>query len=290
MSNINYRYNRWYHHAWDSLKPPWPLLAHSFAVFATLWTLIEATSFFGENETKPLKNGWFYAYLIVFSLVSGFVFSFIRYWNAPPKFAEHLPRSAQRIIKKQAKGWEFHLAQLLFVRSFERLDRRLEGILNGTSLIFIRPTMTVAEYMEYIRLRMNNMMRMGPVAHHIVTSFPKCFENDLSPEKRVELIERAVEKVEVFYKATIALEEELHSTGVPEGFEALHKMQSNWSEVARVPFREILQFLQSLRESVGIKGDIPKVERKLTMEAPEKIEDFIRELSRLERLHLRDSR
>lgn len=285
---INNSFKRWYEHLLDSVNPPWAFFGRSFAVFATLWTLIEANSFFGNEGSRSLQNGSFYLYLIGFSALSGFALTFVKHMRTTPSFAEGFPKEAQRIIRNQAKGWEFHLAQVLFVSLIEPLDRRLEGILNGTALVLLRPAPSQAEYMSIISLRTGNMIRMASVAKHMFeVSFPGCFEGKLPVEERVKRIQKAVQEVESFYEVTISMEEELHSMGIPDGFEKLHEMQANWTEAIRVPFRELLRFLQAMRDAVNSNEENPSVHFSLVMEPPQNIDAFNEEVSRLSALYCR---
>lgn len=279
----NYSYMRWHQHLVDSVKPPWRFIGSSFAVFATLWTIIEATSFFENEDSFGVRNGDFYFYLVCFSVLFGFVHSFLVYWRSTPAFAEGLPKEAQHLIRVRPKGWEFQLAQTLLVKAIVPLDQRLHRVVAGEAFVPLRSEAGIEAYFGMIKVRMNNLTRMIRSTECIIsTGFPRCFAGEMSVEERTRSIQTSVTELEELYKTTIAFEEELHSMQIPEGFEKLHEIQSNWSEEIRQPLQKLLIALQEIRSAIEIKVAKDKVDYSIEIKPPANINAFMVELAQLQ--------
>ncbi|MEM6822239.1 MAG: hypothetical protein AAF558_09885 [Verrucomicrobiota bacterium] len=284
MSKVtaNISSKNWWDHFRESLSPPWLLLSSSFVSFATFWTFIEAGDFSRISTPEQVRAGWFYLYLLCFSVFIGAAFNFLRYWNDVLVTFDHLPDKARRIVRRQGKGWEFHLAQILIVDSISPLDNRLKRVLNGEAYIPLKTRCSNDDYFDLMKLRLSNTQAMIlTIEQWVQKSFPQCFSGTLSVGDRCKRIEQSVSEFEEFYRSTVEDEEELKSVAPPDGFERVHKIQEDWTECARLALRELLEALQVMRDAAVGPETTEKASFTVHLSAPSGLNEFQEELKNL---------
>jgi hypothetical protein len=220
------------------------LLLTASVVFATLWGLAEATSYFLEVSFR----GWvFFATAVAVSLLAGSARAAYAYVHACPKGFEHESREARGIAQLQKPLWEYRLARQLLNDKLTGLDRELDDLLENRVLVPTTRHIGVEEFAAWATLRISTLVRMAEVAQRLlITDFPGAIK--ALPEHPADAVQilTVVDQIRSLYSETVAYERETRATEPVEVLAGAHRLMLGWSAPIRSGIQQLNGFLEKI--------------------------------------------
>jgi hypothetical protein len=252
---------------------------HFFVSIGLLVMLIEAADLL---NIVTLKGQCTTISILIISLFFSIVRIFQKHNDTIPKGFEKEPKSAQRIANRMGFLWGFKLALILLKEKIFTTDNSLSDILENRTFVPITKSLSLPEYIEWIKLRPTNVLLM-------VETLKKLFFTDLvnlithpdgdagAPLK----ILNATERVGKLYARTVEFEIESRSIQPPAGFARIHEIQKGWTKPVRQGINQMINCLEKAAQTK--KGKELKIEIDIKLEAPDAIPEFNEELNRISR-------
>jgi hypothetical protein len=254
------------------------LLLTAIASFGVMWGVAEAISYFIGADLK----GW--TSLIsatVIALLTGVIRGVYTYSHRCPPGFEQEPPSAARLAHLQPTGWEFKLTEMLLEYKLRDLDAELQNLLDQRVFVTITSRPSAETYMEWTATRIENLERMVKIGVQLLTvGFVEAMAHNEDNRANPLHMLKHVDLIALYYAETVTFERQAHEIAPPHEFSKLHELHLGWSDVIRGGVKQLFDFMKCAGESVRNKQ--PMIEFTITVDAPHQIDEWQKEIDRLE--------
>ena len=276
----SYYYLRFYDHMFNCIKNHLiAFLVTSIATFGISWTFIEAISYLLNLNLSDSKI--LFGCVIVVSIIFGTGKSVYNYLNKPPKGLENESNLAQRVAIQKRPFWEFKLAFVILSDRLSEIDEKLDNLLSGRTHIKVIKSLSNEEYSNWLSLRPTNLLNMVEVAKNLlVFELSSCIAGEKTGKLEINSLIKLADQIKDVYEATYQFVIEGKEITVPDGFETLHEIQSEWVNVIRDGFTQMLDVLDKISKRKAKDKD--QINESIVFEEPPRISEFEQELERLE--------
>lgn len=206
-------------------------------------------------------------------------------WRVVFVYAKDLPQSISQegaevrsIYFRQARGWQFRLAEKLLEKHVLPLDSELGRIEDGSKYVPTRH-LELQEYVKWLRVRPDNLQRLLRAAcKTMIERLPNALRGEKGSPQLHDIVATTSQMAEL-YKDCVLFEEDARAIVPPAGLEALHATSLGWTEPLRKGMKELMGFL---RKAGAVKyGTVEKLTLDLQFDPPPQVERFCEELKRL---------
>jgi len=246
-------------------------------VFLAIWGILDAFDFFGFEFSFYFP----YGLIITVSLLIAFCTVAFHYYKTVPSGFESESRTNQKLAHFKRPKWEFKLTRNLLISKLSLTDTHIDELLEGQHFVPFKAAPNQAEYMSWLELRIDNIEKMVSVATYLmVFRLPgalRISKGELASE--LEIL-KSIETIQKLYRQTYKFEAELQEIKPPPGFERIHKLQENWSEVVRDSVNQFHDLLNQVIHANFKKGNV-EIEFMITVDSPDKMDEFIDEVDKI---------
>ena len=246
-------------------------------VFLSLWGIFGAFSFFGIQFSIFFP----YGVLIIASLLISFSRIGYHYYITVPSGFKTESRKIQKLAHFKRPKWEFKLTRDLLTSNLSPIDKEIDELLDGQHFVSLKKAPNEAEYTKWVQLRLDNIQQMVHVATKLlIFRLPnalKISKGELASE--IEIL-NSIKTIKKLYKQTYKFEAELYEIKPPDGFEKLHELQVNWSDMVRDSVNQYYDFLENVIQANFDNGDV-EIKFMIKVKQPPKINEFIEEMGRM---------
>jgi hypothetical protein len=257
----------------------WQYFANQFFVsIGLLVMLIEAADLL---KIVTLKGQYATVSIIIISLLFSIVRTFQKHNNFVPEGFENESKSAQRITNRMGFLWEFKLALILLKDKIFTADNSLSDIFENRTFIPITKSLSLPDYIEWIKLRPTNMLLMIETFKKLLYELINSITHPDGVAGAHLKILNAVESIGKLYACTVEFEVESRSLQPPAIFKRIHEIQKGWTKPVRQGIYQMINFLE---KGAQIKKEKElKIKFDIKLGAPEAIQEFSEELNRITR-------
>lgn len=250
----------------------------AIALFGIIWGGIEAAVYMLELDLVGVRT---FVFALASSALLWVAYGANKYFSDPPTGFESFPNYVQSTVRFMLPYWEARLAAQLLEREIDSHLKRLDEL--STGILYVRKTKkpSIQEYVNWVQLRIPNLMSMIEVAQHLlIVELPNSLrridgQQTADPVK----IRDVVSTIGRFYIEVVNFELD-HATVVPpERLETLHSTLEMWTG----PMYEFASDMLVLLEDIG-KGEHSAGSAQFTIEilTPDALEAFEQEMRKLE--------
>jgi len=282
--SLNLTYMPWYEHVQAAVTSHLKtFVLYSLGGFGILWGLVEAGNFFYPNAI--INNSFIFYCLIIVSFVVALTRCIHDYSNTIHIGLENESKNIQKIALKKNHYWEYALVFELLKQRIEKIDKDLDDVINNRVYIKIIKSLDVESYIKWLDTRPANLLGMVESAKQLlIFDLVNVMQSKDEDNNDFSSLIKIVNHIGDLYRSAFDYEVEGKEIRVPEHFEIVHEIQSEWVSVLRDSFKQFLDIYQTI--SVRRKGNYDPIKAEITFEEPPRISEFDFELDRLEKIYL----
>lgn len=272
-------YLSWHEHIKLFFVQQWIMLILNFSgAVISVFGFIELVKFF-----KPQANLNTHYVLLSLVMCSG-LFAILRcaflYLKTVPKGLENESVTIQRIARSKKHFWEYVFVHERLEFNLKTIERQLEDILNNRVHINIVKELSADEYIKWVQIRPQNILRIVHVAKQLlivelVNGLSSSDDNEADYQRFIRL----TDLIAALYKELYQYEVDARQISMPDEFRAIHDMQSDWVVSIRDGFQQMMSVLKAI--SVRERGDLSPVKGTIVFEEPPRLAEFSTELQKL---------
>jgi len=256
------------------------LLVGYFAIFGALWTIIAAVSYLLSANLSGLPV---FVLIVCLSAIVTLGRTLHRLWHAVPAGFENESKEAQRLAHLRPPLWEYRLARSLLDSKIATIDVDLDNLLQGRTFVKLESRPMFSEYVRWLQLRPNNLIKMIGVAEQLIlVDLPAAAFSTAGKPASPEAILRTVSLIEKLYREAYQFELEGHTVVPPTQLVAIHHIQQGWVISIGGGIQQLLGFFDRMATLDPKKSH--KVEYEIVFKEPAGMAEFSRELEKIERL------
>ncbi len=256
------------------------LVTKCFAALVGLWTIIEAISYLLAADLRGMRVLLVALFL---SAILALTHTIYRLWHAVPIAFENESREAQRLAHLQPPLWQYRLAYSLLKVKLATIDPYLADLLDGRAFVELTSMPRFSEYIRWLRLRPDNLIRMMAVAKQLIlVDLPRAIVPSDGRAPSPETILRAADRIERLYSDTYQFELGAHRIMPPTKLASIHQIQHTWVRSIRDGVQQVMGFLEQCTDLDPKKSH--RIEYEIVFKDPGGIEEFNGEIARLEKL------
>ena len=184
---------------------------------------------------------------------------------------------ARKIVLERPELWEYRLTEELLRSKLEPIKEDFEALNDG--LIYRKLNkVSGKEFMDWVETSMLDLSNLCGMIAQIMNKELALSWGKPGEEGDSLAIKRAIDRMIDCCKELFGWEENRISILPPEAFQKLAKIMNNWTSVVFVQVSNLQQELSKLLSKPNLKGSYDIT---LTFESPENINDWHKELKRL---------
>jgi hypothetical protein len=217
---------------------------------------------------------------ITISLILGVAKSITAYLNGNPQGLEEDSKVTHRVVILKKPFWEYKLASLLLHDRLNKIDARLEGLLSGKASVQITKSLSLEEYISWLKLRPTNLLNMVTVAKNLlIFELSSSIGGEKTGSLEIRGLVKLSDQIKNLYEAAYLFEIEGKQIDIPEGFNVIHEIQSAWVVVIRDGINQMFEVLDQISKRTA--KDVHPINANIVFEEPPRIKEFEEELERL---------
>ncbi|HCG8254122.1 TPA: hypothetical protein NJ905_004426 [Vibrio parahaemolyticus] len=269
----------WYEHLQLLFIQQWKMLILNFSgAVISMFGFIELVKFFKPHAN--LNSKYVLLTLVAFSALFAILRCAFSYLTSVPKGLEDEPIAIQNIARSKKHFWEYAFVHERLKVNLTTIDSQLEDVLNDRVHINIVKELNADEYIKWVQIRPQNVLRIVQVAKQLlivelVNGLSSSDDHEVDYQKFIRLTDLITD----LYKDLYQYEVDARQIAVPDEFRAIHDMQSEWVVSIRDGFQQMMSVLHSI--SVRNKNDLSPVRGTIVFEEPPRLTEFSTELQRL---------
>lgn len=249
----------------------------ALTTFGVFWGAITATT----ASLAVSFSGWPpYLGVLGLSLLAGALAVVYRYLRTVPCGFEKESREAQRLAHLQPARWQFKLARRLLHDRLAVIDGQLSKALAGLTFVPIARSPELKSYVDWLKLRPPNLLRMVAVAKQLVVfDLPGTLLPSGSSPSPQDIL-HAVRRIEALYSQAYEFQVEGLAIEPPDECRRVHDIHQQWVDVIRDAIHQLSALLDQLVDVDSKRGEAT-VEFEVLFHEPVGADEFNDELDRL---------